>query len=77
MTDGCRDFAHTGPGTLAGRLMRTFWHPIRRSDDLSPGTAVPVRILGEDFTLYRGKTTSFPLTLGEGTGQPHLLAFMG
>lgn len=47
------DFVHTGPGTLAGRYMRTFWHPVHRSEDLPTGYAKPVRILGEDFTLYR------------------------
>jgi hypothetical protein len=24
------DFAHTGPGTLAGRFLRTFWQPVYR-----------------------------------------------
>src|ERR1041384_3785696 len=49
------DFAHTGPGTLGGRFMRTFWHPVWRSQDLAPGRAMPIRILSEDFTLYRGQ----------------------
>jgi 5,5'-dehydrodivanillate O-demethylase oxygenase subunit len=47
--------ARTAPGTLAGRYMRRFWHPVWRSQDLAPGTALPVRIMGEDFTLYRGE----------------------
>jgi 5,5'-dehydrodivanillate O-demethylase len=50
-----RDFVHTGPRTLAGRFLRRFWQPIYRSDDLSTGKAKPVRVLGEDFTLYRGE----------------------
>ncbi len=25
------DFAHTGPGTLAGRYMRMFWHAVETS----------------------------------------------
>lgn len=58
------DFVHTGPGTLAGRYLRRFWQPLYCSHDLAPGCAVPVRILGEDFTLYRGKT-----------GTPHLVGF--
>jgi len=29
------DFAHTGPGTLAGRYMRMFWHPVYRSQDVA------------------------------------------
>jgi 5,5'-dehydrodivanillate O-demethylase oxygenase subunit len=47
------DFVHTGPGTLAGRYMRRFWHPVSRSEDLPTGHAKPARILGDDFTLYR------------------------
>src|SRR6266851_3850666 len=58
------DFAHTGPGTLAGRYLRRFWQPIYRAEDLAPGWAKPIRIMNEDFTLYRG----------EG-GTPHVVAF--
>jgi 5,5'-dehydrodivanillate O-demethylase len=57
------DFVHTGPGTIAGRYMRTFWHPVYRAQDLPAGRAVPIRIMSEDFTLYRGET-----------GQPHAVA---
>jgi 5,5'-dehydrodivanillate O-demethylase len=49
------DFVHTGPGTLAGRYMRMFWQPVYRAQDLAPGRAVPLRIMSEDFTLYRGE----------------------
>lgn len=49
------DFARTGPGTLAGRYLRTFWQPVYRTENLAPGRAVPIRIMGEDFTLYRGE----------------------
>lgn len=59
-----RDFAHTGPGTLAGRYLRRFWHPVRKSNDLPRGRAFPIKIMNEDFTLYRG----------EG-GDAHLVAF--
>ena len=45
---------HTGPGTLAGRYLRTFWQPVYRSQDLPAGRAVTIRLLSEDFTLYRG-----------------------
>ena len=58
------DFAHTGPGTLAGRYMRRFWHPVYRSEDLPAGWAKPIKIMGEEFTLYRG----------EG-GVPHVVAY--
>ena len=58
------DFVHTGPGTLAGRYLRMFWQPVYRAQDLPPGRAKPLKIMGEDFTLYRG----------EG-GAPHAVAF--
>jgi len=58
------DFVHTGPGTLAGRFMRRFWHPVYRAQDLQPGRAVPVTIMSEDFTLFRGES-----------GGVHALAF--
>ena len=48
------DFVHTGPGTLAGRYLRMFWQPICCSYELAAGQALPVRIMGDDFTLYRG-----------------------
>ena len=54
-TDDYSGFVHTGPGTLAGRFMRMFWQPVSRSQDLPAGRAVPLRIMGEDFTLYRGE----------------------
>jgi 5,5'-dehydrodivanillate O-demethylase len=57
------DFVHTGPGTLAGRYMRMFWQPVYRSDGLAAGRAVPLRIMNEDFTLYRGRSGS-PFVVG-------------
>jgi len=58
------DFIQTGPGTLAGRYLRSFWQPIYRTEDLVAGRTVPVKLLGEEFTLYRGES-----------GQAHLLAY--
>jgi 5,5'-dehydrodivanillate O-demethylase oxygenase subunit len=52
---GYSDFLRTGPGTLAGRYLRSFWQPVYRSQDLAAGHAVPIRIMSEDFTLYRGE----------------------
>lgn len=57
------DFDHTGPDTLAGRYLRTFWHPVYLSDDLKPGWAIPLTVMSEQFTLYRGDS-----------GQVHLVA---
>jgi 5,5'-dehydrodivanillate O-demethylase len=51
------DYIHTGPGTLAGRYLRRYWQPIYIASDLPAGRAIPIRIMGEDLTLYRGETT--------------------
>ncbi|MBM2810666.1 MAG: hypothetical protein HW416_1425, partial [Chloroflexi bacterium] len=59
-----RDFLRTGPGTLAGRYLRSFWQPVYKADDVATGRAKPLRIMSEDFTLYRGES-----------GTPHLVAF--
>jgi len=61
---GFMDLVCTGPGTLAGKYMRMFWHPVHRAEELAPGRAKPIRIMGEDFTLYRGTR-----------GTPHVVAF--
>jgi 5,5'-dehydrodivanillate O-demethylase len=58
------DFVHTGPDTLAGRYMRRFWHPCFRAEDLLSGHAKPLRILNQDFTLYRDEH-----------GKPHAVGF--
>src|SRR5512145_761863 len=57
------DFVHTGPGTLAGRYLRMFWQPVCCSHELAIGQTLPVRIMGEDFALYRGES-----------GTPYLVA---
>lgn len=58
------DFVRTGPGTSAGRYMRMFWQPVYRSQDLTAGQSVPIRIMSEPFTLYRGES-----------GTPYVLDF--
>jgi 5,5'-dehydrodivanillate O-demethylase len=50
------DFVHTGPGTPAGRFMRTFWQPVSVATELAPGNAKPIRVMNEDFTLFRGES---------------------
>jgi 5,5'-dehydrodivanillate O-demethylase len=52
-----------GPGTLGGTYLRQFWHPVGASDDLLPGTARPIKILNEEFTLYRGQDGTPHLTV--------------
>jgi 5,5'-dehydrodivanillate O-demethylase len=62
--DEYEDLVHVGPGTLAGRYLRLFWHPVARAQDLPAGRALPIKMLGEELTLYRGES-----------GTPHVTAF--
>ncbi len=48
------DFIHTGPGTLAGRYLRSFWQPILLSEELLPERPLRVYVMGEWLTAYRG-----------------------
>ena len=48
------DIATTRRGTPGGIFMRQFWHAVYRSQDLPAGHAKPIRIMSEDYTLYRG-----------------------
>jgi len=48
------DVATTRPGTPGGAFMRQFWHAVYRSQDLPAGHAKPIRIMSEDYALYRG-----------------------
>ncbi|MBM2811623.1 MAG: hypothetical protein HW416_2382 [Chloroflexi bacterium] len=59
-----QDCLKTGPGTIAGRYLRLFWQPVRLSEDLPAGTAKPIRVMSEDFTIYRGTS-----------GSAHVVAF--
>src|SRR5215471_9739039 len=53
-TPGEIDLATTRPGTPGGIFMRQFWHAIHRAQDLPAGQAKPIRIMSEDYVLYRG-----------------------
>lgn len=48
------DLATTAPGTPGGKFMRQFWVAVDRSEDLAVGQAKPIRIMSEDYALYRG-----------------------
>jgi 5,5'-dehydrodivanillate O-demethylase len=48
------DWSKVGPGDLAGRYLRLFWHAVYRSAALKTGQAKPIKIMGDQFTLYRG-----------------------
>jgi 5,5'-dehydrodivanillate O-demethylase len=49
-----RDFLRTGPDTIAGRYLRSFWQPVFRSEDVKVGQAKPVKVFCEEFAIYRG-----------------------
>jgi 5,5'-dehydrodivanillate O-demethylase len=45
-----------GPGTPMGELLRRYWYPVAVAGELPPGTARPVRLLGEDFVVFRSRS---------------------
>jgi 5,5'-dehydrodivanillate O-demethylase oxygenase subunit len=45
-----------GPGTPMGELLRRYWMPIAVTGELDKNPVKPVRILGEDLTLYRDRS---------------------
>ena len=49
------DFEHTGPETPAGRLLRRTWHPVFVSEELKTSYAMPLVIMNQELTLYRGE----------------------
>ena len=48
------DIATTRAGTPGGIFMRQFWMALDNSANLPPGSAKPIRIMSENYTLYRG-----------------------
>ncbi|MBV9119450.1 MAG: Rieske 2Fe-2S domain-containing protein [Chloroflexi bacterium] len=58
------DVEHIGPGTLAGRYLRQYWQPVYLASNLPVKRAKPIRVLGEEFTLYRGES-----------GKPYITGF--
>jgi 5,5'-dehydrodivanillate O-demethylase len=63
VTDTFEELVHTGLGTSMGALLRKFWQPVAVASSIAPGSAAPIRVLGERLTLYRGES-----------GQPHIVA---
>ena len=58
------DFCSISPGTLMGRWLRTFWQPVYVAADLPLAYPKPLKMLNEQFTLYRGRS-----------GMPHAVGF--
>ena len=44
-----------GPGTPMGNLLRRYWFPISTMAALDKEPVLPVEILGEHLTLFRGE----------------------
>ena len=42
-----------GPGTPMGNLLRRYWHVVGTRDELDREPVRPVKLLGEELTLYR------------------------
>ena len=47
------DLATTQAGTPGGIFMRQFWIAVHDSDDLPVGRAKPIRIMGDDYVVFR------------------------
>jgi len=58
----------TGPDTPAGRYLRSFWQPVMLSEDLVKGRVRPLRVMSEDFAIYRGANGEAVITQA---GCPH------
>jgi phenylpropionate dioxygenase-like ring-hydroxylating dioxygenase large terminal subunit len=44
----------TGPGTPAGRFLRSYWQPVATAEEMPIGGApMPIRIMSEDLVLFR------------------------
>jgi 5,5'-dehydrodivanillate O-demethylase len=43
----------TGPGTPGGNMLRRYWHAFAAAEDLDKEPVQPIRLLGEDLTLFK------------------------
>jgi 5,5'-dehydrodivanillate O-demethylase len=59
-----RELTRTGRGTLMGTLLRSFWQPVALARHVEPRRARPIRIMGEDLTVYRGESGRYFLVGG-------------
>jgi 5,5'-dehydrodivanillate O-demethylase len=50
-----------GPGTPMGELLRCYWMPIAAVTEFDDITIKPVRLMGEDLTLYKDLSGTFGL----------------
>jgi 5,5'-dehydrodivanillate O-demethylase oxygenase subunit len=50
-----------GPGTPGGEMLRRYWHPIAVTETLDAEPVQTVRLLAEDFVLYRDRSGTLGL----------------
>lgn len=56
-----RQLTEVGPGTPMGEVLRRHWHPVAAVDRVDAQPVQPVRLLGEDWVLFRAADGSFGL----------------
>ena len=56
-----RQLTEVGPGTPMGEVLRRHWHPVAAVDALAREPIQPVRLLGEDWVLFRDRSGAYGL----------------
>ncbi|MDE3169131.1 MAG: aromatic ring-hydroxylating dioxygenase subunit alpha [Acidobacteriota bacterium] len=56
-----RLLSEVGPGTPMGNLLRRYWMPIAGASEFESESVKPVRLMGEDLTLYKDFNGTFGL----------------
>lgn len=59
--DKNRLLTEIGPGTPMGAVLRRHWHPVAAVDALERTPIQPVRLMGEDFVLFRALSGAYGL----------------
>ena len=54
-TDQNDRLTRVGPGTPAGELLRRYWHPLAVDVELERNPVKAVRLLGENFTVFKDR----------------------
>lgn len=56
-----RQLTEVGPGTPMGEVLRRHWHPVAAVDSFDAQPVQPVRLLGEDWVLFRAADGGYGL----------------
>lgn len=59
-----KQLTECGKDTPMGRLLRQFWQPVALSESVSANGAIPLLIMGEELSLYRGESGALHLVGG-------------